>query len=132
MPLVAGYVELNDGPSRPLPNAAAGLEHGNPIRKVFKSRLPTCDVFDEARYFESARTVAPVEIAGKRIGITICEDIWTEDYLPRRPCGSSPVDDLLAQGAELIVSLSGAFPTQKSFLTFQEQFSEIFAGQPTE
>ncbi|MDB6152503.1 MAG: synthetase [Chthoniobacteraceae bacterium] len=108
VPLIVGYVDFNLGSGKPFHNAAALLQRGEPIHKFFKSLLPTYDVFDEARYFESALNVSPVEIAGRKIGITICEDIWTEKYLPRRLYGSSPVKLLLKQGAEILLNLSAS------------------------
>ena len=59
------------------------LERGQPIRKTFKTLLPTYDVFDEDRYFEPGRGGEIFTVAGRRVGVTICEDIWTENYLPR-------------------------------------------------
>jgi NAD+ synthetase len=108
VPLVVGYVDLNEGVGKPFRNAAALLQRGAPAQKFFKSLLPSYDVFDEARYFEPAQSVAPVVVAGKKIGITLCEDIWTERYLPRRLYGASPVDSLVAQGAEVILNLSAS------------------------
>jgi NAD+ synthetase len=84
------------------------LQRGQPIRKVHKSLLPTYDVFDEDRYFEPAKSVEPIEIAGKKFGVTICEDIWTEKYLPRRLYGNSPVGSLIEQGIEAILNLSAS------------------------
>src|SRR5438046_2068933 len=52
VPLLVGYVDRNEGRGKPFFNAAALLERGQPIRKTFKSLLPTYDVFDEDRYFE--------------------------------------------------------------------------------
>ncbi len=52
VPLLVGYVDRNEGRGRPFFNAAALLERGQPIRKSFKTLLPTYDVFDEDRYFE--------------------------------------------------------------------------------
>jgi NAD+ synthetase len=108
VPLVVGYVDLNEGVGKPFRNAAALLQHGAPVQKFFKSLLPSYDVFDEDRYFEPAQSVAPVVVAGRKIGITLCEDIWTERYLPRRLYGASPVDSLVAQGAEVILNLSAS------------------------
>jgi NAD+ synthetase len=108
VPLVVGYVDLNEGVGKPFRNAAALLQRGAPVQKFFKSLLPSYDVFDEDRYFEPAQSVAPVVVAGKKIGITLCEDIWTERYLPRRLYGASPVDSLVAQGAEVILNLSAS------------------------
>jgi NAD+ synthase (glutamine-hydrolysing) len=107
-PLLVGCVDLNAGPGQPFHNSAALLQRGLPIRKFHKSLLPTYDVFDEDRYFEPAQSVVPVEIGGIRFGVTICEDIWTEEYLPRRLYGFSPVDALAAQGAQAILNLSAS------------------------
>ncbi|PYL22963.1 MAG: NAD+ synthase, partial [Verrucomicrobia bacterium] len=81
--LLVGFVDRNDGRGKPFRNAAALLERGKPIRKTYKSLLPTYDVFDEERYFQPAERVEPFLVHGKKIGVTICEDIWTEHYLPR-------------------------------------------------
>ncbi len=81
--LLVGFVDRNEGRGKPFHNAAALLERGKPIRKAHKSLLPTYDVFDEDRYFEPACHLEPFEVRGKKIGVTICEDIWTEHYLPR-------------------------------------------------
>ena len=108
VPLIVGYVEENEGNGRPFHNAAAVLERGKPIRKIFKSLLPTYDVFDEDRYFQPAASVAPVEIAGRKVGVTICEDIWVEKYLPRSLYSVDPVSQLVGQGAELIVNISAS------------------------
>ena len=108
VPLLVGFIDLNSGPGRPFHNAAALLQRGQPIRRFHKSRLPTYDVFDEDRYFEPAREVAPVEISGTSFGVTICVDIWTEKYLPRRLYGTTPIESLVAWGAQAILNLSAS------------------------
>src|SRR5438309_4735663 len=107
-PLLVGFVDRNEGRGKPFHNAAALLEHGKPIRKTYKSLLPTYDVFDEDRYFEPARCVVPFDVHGRKIGVTICEDIWTDDYLPRPLYDVEPVRNLVDQGAEIIVNLSAS------------------------
>jgi NAD+ synthetase len=106
--LLVGYVERNQGRGKPFHNAAALLQSGAPIAKTHKSLLPTYDVFDEDRYFEPARSVAPLIFRGKKIGVTICEDIWTEHYLPRPLYDIEPVRSLVEQGAEIILNLSAS------------------------
>ena len=106
--LVVGFVDRNEGRGKPFHNAAALLERGKPIRKTYKSLLPTYDVFDEDRYFEPATRVEPFEVQGKKIGVTICEDIWTDDYLPRPLYDVEPVRNLVEQDAEIIVNLSAS------------------------
>jgi NAD+ synthetase len=108
VPLLVGYIDVNTGEGAPFRNAAALLQRGEPVGRFFKSLLPTYDVFDEARYFEPAESVAPFEFGGLRIGVTICEDIWTERFLPRRLYGAAPVDALIGLGAELILNLSAS------------------------
>jgi NAD+ synthase (glutamine-hydrolysing) len=106
--LLVGFVDRNEGRGKPFHNAAALLERGKPLRKAHKSLLPTYDVFDEDRYFEPASRVKPFAVHGKKIGVTICEDIWTEHYLSRPFYDVEPVQSLVNQGAEIIVNLSSS------------------------
>src|SRR5438128_11391407 len=106
--LLVGFVDRNEGRGKPFRNAAALLERGKPIRKTYKSLLPTYDVFDEERYFQPAERVEPFLVHGKKIGVTICEDIWAEHYLPRPLYDVEPVRGLVEQGAEIIVNLSSS------------------------
>lgn len=108
IPLIVGALDYNPGSGRPFRNAAFILQRGQPIRSVHKSLLPTYDVFDEDRYFQPAESVAPLEINGRRVGITICEDIWTEKYLPRRLYDCNPLRSLVDAGAEVIVNISAS------------------------
>src|SRR5271170_6382299 len=86
VPLGVGYVAKNpERPGRALANSAAVLQNARMVWGGAKCLLPTYDVFDEDRYFEPAKTVAPFEFNGRRLGITICEDIWNdEDFWPER------------------------------------------------
>jgi NAD+ synthase (glutamine-hydrolysing) len=106
--LLVGFVDRNEGRGKPFRNAAALLERGKPTRRTYKSLLPTYDVFDEERYFQPADRVEPVDVLGKKIGVTICEDIWTEHYLPRPLYDCEPVRSLVEQGADIIVNLSSS------------------------
>ena len=108
VPLLVGYVDFNSGTGRPFRNAAAVLQKGKPVHKVFKSLLPTYDVFDESRYFEPGEDSAVIELAGIPCGITICEDIWSREYLPHELYDRDPLADLKAAGAMLILNLSAS------------------------
>jgi NAD+ synthetase len=114
VPLITGYVDRNPArPGRALRNAAAVIQNGKIIHRVTKSLLPTYDVFDEDRYFEPAEKVAPLEIGGQKIAVTICEDIWNDaDFWPERRYRRDPIHDLIAAGAKLIVNIS-ASPWQR-------------------
>lgn len=106
---IIGFVDVNpSGNGRPFFNAAAILERDRPLRKVFKSLLPTYDVFDEARYFEPGPATTPVEIGGRLFGVTICEDIWTPEFLPRGLYTRDPVHDLVTAGVAAILNLSAS------------------------
>jgi NAD+ synthase (glutamine-hydrolysing) len=106
--LLVGFVDCNEDRGKPFHNAAALLQAGEPLQKTYKSLLPTYDVFDEDRYFEPAREIAPLKFRGHRIGVTICEDIWTERYLPRPFYDVDPVRALVAQKAEMILNVSAS------------------------
>src|SRR6266699_3276195 len=106
--LLVGFVDRNEGRGKPFRNAAPLLERGKQIRKIHKSLLPTYDVFYEERYFEPDNRVEPLDVRGKKIGVTICEDIWTEHYLSRPLYDIEPVRSLVEQGADIIVNLSSS------------------------
>ena len=106
---IVGCVQKNPSSSgRPFFNAAAILERGREIRWVYKTLLPTYDVFNETRYFEPCQKPAPVEIQGRLFGVTICEDIWTPDYLPRSLYSCDPVEVLCEAKAIAILNLSAS------------------------
>lgn len=109
IPLIVGTVEPNAARyGRPCHNSAVVLQNGQRLATAHKSLLPTYDVFDEGRYFEPAAKVAIVDIAGRRTGLTICEDLWTAEYLPRDYYGRSPLDDLQRAGVAAVLNLSAS------------------------
>jgi NAD+ synthetase len=110
VPLCVGFVDENsERPGRALRNSAAVLQNGKIIWRTHKSLLPTYDVFDEDRYFEPAKNTAPFEFHGRKLGITLCEDIWNdEDFWPERLYRRDPIKELIAQGAEIILNLSAS------------------------
>jgi NAD+ synthetase len=110
IPLCVGYVDRNsEKPGRTLRNSAAVLQNGKIIWRTHKSLLPTYDVFDEDRYFEPARNVAPFAFNGRKLGLTICEDIWNdEDFWPERLYRRDPIKELIGQGAEIILNISAS------------------------
>ena len=110
IPLCVGCVgENSERPGRALRNSAAVLQNGKIIWRTHKSLLPTYDVFDEDRYFEPAKNATPFEFNGRKLGITICEDIWNdEDFWPERLYRRDPIKELIAQGADIILNLSAS------------------------
>lgn len=108
--MLVGYVSENStGPGRDVANEAALLQGGRIVATRRKTLLPTYDVFDEDRYFEPATENAPVEIAGRACGITICEDIWNDrEFWPQRRYRADPVAGLIAAGAREILNISAS------------------------
>jgi predicted amidohydrolase len=110
VPLIVGYVDHHhpSRPGKPFRNAAAWLEAGTVKHRIWKTLLPTYDVFDERRYFEPADRNDPIPWTGLNIGITICEDIWTETYLNRPFYDRDPVRELKTKGIDLLLNLSAS------------------------
>jgi NAD+ synthase (glutamine-hydrolysing) len=87
-------------------NAAFFLYDQKIIAEVHKTLLPTYDVFDENRYFESADSWKVVPFKGKKLAITICEDIWNLGDNPLyRIC---PMDQLMEQTPDIMLNLSAS------------------------
>lgn len=87
-------------------NAAFFLYEKKVIAEIHKTLLPTYDVFDEYRYFEPAFEWLVVPFKGKRLAITICEDIWNLGDNPLyRIC---PMDILMEQQPDLMLNLSAS------------------------
>ncbi|MFZ4693860.1 MAG: NAD+ synthase [Verrucomicrobiia bacterium] len=108
--MLVGYVGLNEArPGREATNAVALLQGGKVLATRTKTLLPTYDVFDEDRYFEAARENAVVEFNGRKIGLTICEDVWNdEDFWDERRYRRNPARELVDVGAEILFNISAS------------------------
>ncbi len=102
---VVGYVE---SVGERLYNSAAVFQNGTILAKVYKTLLPTYDVFDEARYFtgQDVNDIRPVRVnvRGRRInlGVEICEDLWDERY------DVKVTEILVKRGSDYIVNISAS------------------------
>jgi NAD+ synthase (glutamine-hydrolysing) len=98
------------GTGRQFFNSAAFCHRGRITAVAHKCLLPTYDVFDEDRYFEPAVQTTVIVHNGVRIGITICEDIWTHPMISTRRLynGLDPVKQLAAQKCDMMVNLSAS------------------------
>ncbi len=92
---VVGFVDY----AHDIFNAAAVLHDGRMAGAYHKQYLPNYGVFDEARYFRPGEGVQLFDIAGARVGVTICEDIWYS---------SGPMQDQCLAGAEVVVNINGS------------------------
>ncbi len=87
-------------------NSAYFLENGGISRIINKTCLPTYDVFDEDRYFEPAASWEVIEFMGKKLAVTVCEDIWNLGNNPLyRYC---PMDMLMPQQPDVMINLSAS------------------------
>ncbi|TDG37869.1 NAD+ synthase [Pedobacter changchengzhani] len=87
-------------------NAAYFIEDGKIKSIAKKALLPTYDVFDEYRYFEPATTFECIEFKGKKIALTICEDLWNINENPLYV--SSPMDELIKQQPDLMINIAAS------------------------
>ncbi|MBT8044754.1 MAG: NAD+ synthase, partial [Verrucomicrobiae bacterium] len=99
VPMLVGYVDhcSDEEIGKPYRNAAAFLHNGEIVHKIWKTLLPAYDVFDEQRYFQPGDSCEPIVWNGVRLGVTICEDIWTEDYLHRPLYERDPAAELVSK-----------------------------------
>ncbi len=87
-------------------NAAFFLYEQKIVAEIHKTLLPTYDVFDENRYFEPADDWKVISFKGKKLAITICEDIWNLGDNPLyRIC---PMDKMMDQQPDILLNLSAS------------------------
>lgn len=97
-PVVAG---------KDLYNSAIFLYNGEQIGIQHKALLPTYDIFDEYRYFEPATEFGVVHFKGKKIALTVCEDIWNVGN--ENPLYTvCPLDEMAGQQPDFILNLSAS------------------------
>jgi NAD+ synthase (glutamine-hydrolysing) len=109
--LLVGYVDFSaKRPGRDYVNAVALIQNGKIVARRQKMLLPTYDVFDEDRYFQPADSNTAIDFGGQRLGLTICEDIWTQEYLPAQLYERSPIHDLMrGKGhADMLLNISAS------------------------
>ena len=107
--VIIGYAEPNAAPvGRPVHNTAALLADGRIVATWRKRLLPTYDVFDEERYFEPGDAQDVVEFRGRRLGVTICEDLLKEALNGRPLYTLDPLADLLTRNPDLLINISAS------------------------
>jgi NAD+ synthase (glutamine-hydrolysing) len=111
--VLIGTVDLNPHATargeKPLFNSMVLLEQGK-VQQIFHKRLlPTYDVFDEDRYFESGRDTNTFSLDSIKIGVTICEDLWNDEkFWGKRSYEINPIEDLANSKVDIIVNLSAS------------------------
>jgi NAD+ synthase/NAD+ synthase (glutamine-hydrolysing) len=109
-PTLIGLPEPNPSDEgRPLFNTAALIRDGRIDLRFRKALLPTYDVFDEDRYFEPFHGAQVLDVGGRRLGVSICEDVWNDrDFWKRRRYHHDPIEELVRAGATAIINLSAS------------------------
>ncbi len=87
-------------------NSALLFKNGTLDIEIHKALLPNYDIFDEYRYFEPGRDFRVVELSGKKLAITICEDLWNIEgkYL----YVSDPMQELAKQNPDIIINIAAS------------------------
>lgn len=111
--VLVGHPSVAGLPERRVSNAASLLLDGRVVHTLAKCLLPNYDVFDERRYFLPAKSAAPVEFRGRRLGVHICEDAWygeaATSYHLAPESRRDPIDELMATGGvEALINLSAS------------------------
>ncbi len=109
--VVLGFIDFeiekknNDGRLRKY-NAAAVIQNGKILGLIHKTLLPNYRYFDDKRYFTAGeeRKPIPIKVSGKEVflGISICEDMWDEDYEIK------PIKELAKKGADVIININAS------------------------
>ena len=106
--IVLGYIERNMGSGKPFFNMAAVISRGKIIGRYKKQLVPFYDVFDEARYYERGEELLVLDIAGKRVGIAICEDLWNDKGSEDYSYVNNPLSMYRERGIEVILALNSS------------------------
>jgi len=106
-------------------NVAVAARRGRAVATYRKRLLPTYDVFDEGRYFEPGKRPLVLSVAGARVGVTICEDIWNDKTFWARPLYPT---DPAAELGRLRIDLHANISASPYWLG-KERLRERFMGQ---
>ncbi len=107
--IVGTVRKTDDANGRKLFNSAAVIHNGKLLGFADKTLLPEYDVFDDPRYFEPSDVRKIFEIEGQKIGVVVCEDFWNDKtFWTERLYDVDPADELIMQGADLIVALNAS------------------------
>ncbi|MBA7577202.1 Glutamine-dependent NAD(+) synthetase [subsurface metagenome] len=111
---IVGSPTINPNPSgKKLFNSAYFLSNGKVLDVIHKTLLPTYDIFDEYRYFEPNTEFRIIHYKGKKIALTICEDLWDEqpfdnEFEKTRLYTISPMEMLKTHQPDLIINIAAS------------------------
>lgn len=106
--IVVGYIARNPGAGKPFLNCAAVIAGGKVIGRYTKQLLPFYDVFDELRYYEPGDSLLILDIAGRRTGVAICEDLWNDKGSDGYNYANNPMQQYREAGVDIVLSLNSS------------------------
>jgi len=107
--VIVGYIGRNSKTQgKPFTNLAAVIHQGEIIENYQKQLLPFYDVFDELRYFEPGDRLSVLEIADRRVGLAICEDLWNDKDSDDYNYSNNPMNKYREVGVDTIISLNSS------------------------
>ncbi len=94
-------------------NSALFIRDGKIEHEIHKALLPSYDIFDEYRYFQPSEKFHIVEFSGKRLAVTICEDLWYEQPLltnfgKNKLYTTNPMEVLSSLGCDAIINIAAS------------------------
>ncbi len=111
---IVGAPSLNpNDKGKNLFNTAYVLSEGKIIGKQNKTLLPNYDVFDEYRYFQPNDTFSVFNVCGKKIAISICEDLWDDQpvansFAKSKLYSATPIDELKSLNPDLLINIAAS------------------------
>ncbi|MEE9131090.1 MAG: NAD(+) synthase, partial [Phycisphaerales bacterium] len=105
--VIVGHPRHGPVGEKPFRNSVSVCSNGHVLAVYDKRLFPGYDVFDEDRYFEAGQSTCIVEVAGQRVGVLICEDLWrAQDALAERRYPLEPVRETIQAGCDVLISLN--------------------------
>ena len=106
--IIVGYPEKNPESGRPLFNTAGLIVEGRLSFRYRKALIPYYDIYEEPRYFQEGRSFEFFVFQGRRLGLSICEDLWNEPGYVPNSYSLDPAGELRKAGAEILINLSSS------------------------
>lgn len=111
---IVGAPEINtNSKGKNLYNSAYFIENKKVKTVTHKTLLPNYDIFDEYRYFEPNREFNTIEFKGKKIALTICEDLWEKQpsenkFAKEELYRISPMENLAKQNPDIVINIAAS------------------------
>ena len=96
-----------------LHNSAIFIKNGKVVKTIHKTLLPTYDIFDEYRHFEPNKEFETIDFNGKKLALTICEDLWDDQptnnsFAKTKLYITSPLEELSKLNPDLVINIAAS------------------------